>query len=41
MKQKIGAERIVAYVTLLIGVNFYHKAYPVSNMNDEIRFEAS
>lgn len=37
MKQKVGAILgIVAYVTLVIGVNFYHKAYPVSNMNDDI-----
>ena len=40
VKQKIGAVLgIVAYVTLLIGVNFYHKAYPVSNMNDEIHLK--
>lgn len=37
VKQKVGAVfGIIAYITLLIGMNFYPKSYPVSNMNDDI-----
>ena len=40
LKQKVGAILgVVAYITLLIGINFYQKDYPVSNMNDEINLK--
>ncbi|MDE5978141.1 MAG: polysaccharide deacetylase family protein [Turicibacter sp.] len=37
MKQKIGAILgIISYMVLLVGMNVYHKTYPVSSMTDEI-----
>ncbi len=40
MKQKIGAILgIATYMTLVIGVNFYHKAYPVSNIKTDLHVQ--